>query len=272
MKKILITALALALPALASAQVALMSGYNFGQFLGAGYPSLDGTTGDPVGSIGANFAGTSQAPSSSSGDIVGNNGTTGNYSNGSGRLYWDGTNGSSAYDFSSGIQIVSTTAGGPNAVNGQTVHGYSLAFQGDNLNQKLTTNLNGGALAFVQNTLGYVDYIPVGPLDANLSFAASVTAPVTISWFLNGSATAFATTNLSGSTMATYTVDLPTGFYGLSAAKLVAQFSGAATLDNVQFNGMLVPVPEPSTYAAIFGLVVAGAVVLRRRNGGLMFA
>ena len=269
MKKILVTALALALPALASAQVQLMSGYNFGQFLGSGYPSLDGTTGDPVGSVGSNFRLNSQAPSASSGDFVGNNGLAGNYSNGFGRAYWDGTNGSSSYDSAGGVQITAVNVG-PNSVNGTTVQGYSLSLQGDGGNLALKTALNGGKLGFLQNTTGFTDYVPASSIESNLTFAASVTAPVTVNWFLNGSNVSFGSTSLSGTAMTSYTVDLPTGFYGLSAAQLVAEFSGAATLDNVQFNGALAAIPEPSTYAAILGLATAGLVALRRRKIALI--
>ena len=279
MKKYLISLCALALPALATAQVQLMSGYNFGQFLGGGYPSLDGTTGDAVGSIGSNFRLTTQAPNSSSGDVVGNNGTTGNYSNGFGRVYWDGTNGSSSYNFSGGVQIVATDVGF-NSVNGQTVQGYSLGLQGDGLNLALTSTVSSNRIAFVQNTSGFADFDPTAftngagvTSDANLTFAATASAGTnTITWFLNGSGTSFATTTLSGAgTMTSYSVDLPAGFYGLSGAQLVAEFSGTTTLDNVQFNGVSA-IPEPSTYAAILGAAALGFVVIRRRQKAAVVA
>ncbi len=187
-----------------------------------------------------------QAPNSSSGDFVGNNGLTGNFSNGFGRLYWDGSNGSSNYNIAGGVQITATSVG-PNSVNGATVQGYNLAQQGDGLNLALTTNVANNRVAFVQNTSGFLDFNPTdftnGPgvgSDANLTFAASVTTPVTISWYLSGSATPFATTSLSGVGMAAYSVDLPASFYGQNASTLVAQFSGTATIDNVQFNGIAV--------------------------------
>jgi len=279
MKKYLISLCALALPALATAQVQLMSGYNFGQFIGAGVPALDGATGDAVGSIGSNFRLTTQAPNSSSGDFVGNNGTTGNYSNGFGRVYWDGTNGSSSYNFSGGVQIVATDVG-LNSVNGQTVQGYSLGFQGDGLNLALTSTVSSNRIAFVQNTSGFADFDPTAftngagvTSDANLTFAATASAGTnTITWFLNGSGTSFATTTLSGAgTMTSYSVDLPAEFYGLSGAQLVAQFSGTTTLDNVQFNGVSA-IPEPSTYAAILGAAALGFVVIRRRQKAAVVA
>jgi autotransporter-associated beta strand protein len=229
---------------LASAQVTLISGYNFGQFLGDGFPSLNGTTFDAVGSIGANYAGTALPPANSSGDAVGNNGLTGNYSNNSGRLYWNGTNGSSSYNFSNGVDIVATVTG-PNAVNGQTVGGISMGFAGDGIGLGLTSQIAGNKIAFVQTTTGFLDFNPNdyvnGPnvvSDANLTFAATVTAPVTVSWFLGSSTTPFATSSISGSTMTSYSVDLPAGFYNQSSATVIAQFSGNITIDNVQFNGL----------------------------------
>lgn len=268
MNKILISAIALALPALASAQVQLMSGFNFGQFLGAGAPSVDATTFDTIGSVGANFRVTSQAPASSGGGFVGTNGLAGNYSvAGGGRAYWDGTNGSTTYDFTSGVQIVSANTG-PNSVNSLTVQGYQMGVAGDDIGQGLRTNLANGRISFAGiNTSDYIDYTPLNSLQSNLTFAAAVTAPVTVNWFLNGSAVSFGSTVLSGG-MASYTVDLPSGFYGLAAAQLVAEFSGSALIDNVQFNG-LNAIPEPSTYAALIGFATFGVVALRRRKAAL---
>jgi hypothetical protein len=265
MKKVIISAFALALPALASAQVQLMSGFNFGQFLGAGAPSVDATTFDTIGSVGANFRLNSQAPASSGGGFVGNNSLPGNYSvAGGGRAYWDGTNGSSLYDFSSGVQIVSVNTG-PNATNGMTVQGYTLAFAGDDIGQGLGTNLANGRISFAGiNTSAFMDYTPAGAIQSNLTFAAAAaTTPVTVNWYLNGSGVSFGSTVISGG-LASSAVDLPSGFYGLSSAQLVGEFSGSALLDNVQFNG-LTAIPEPSTYAALAGALIMGAVSLRRR-------
>lgn len=263
MKKILASVCVLALPALASAQVELVSGFNFGQFLSGGYPSLDGTTFEPAGSIGANYKGASIPPASSAGGAVGLAGTAGNYQvAGGGRLYWDGSFGSSAYDFTDGVSIVAAEVGG-NSVGGEKVGGGSMAFDGDDLGLALQSTVVGGRIGFAVNTAGFADYTPAGLLDANFKFAASVSAPVTINWYLNGSSTSFASTALSGASMTAYSLDLPAEFYGLSAAQLVAEFSGTATIDNVQINGAI---PEPSTYAAILGLATLGFVALRRRK------
>jgi hypothetical protein len=270
MKKLLIALFAAALPVVATAQVQLLSGYNFGQFLGGGYPSLNGETFDPVGSIGSNFRLDDQAPGTSDGGFVGNNSTTGGYTNGYGSIYWDGSFGSSVYDFSNGVDIVATDVG-INSVNGATVQGYTLAAQGDSLNLALTTNVASNRIAFVQNTLGYADFDPdsyvdgLNVTDANFTFAALASSPVTIDWYLNGSGTSFGSTMISGASMSVYAVDLPSGFYGLASAVLVGEFSGAVTMDNLQFNGVSA-VPEPSTYAAILGALALGFVAIRRRR------
>ncbi len=260
MKKILITALALALPALGSAQT-LMSGYNFGQFLGGGIPSLDGTTGAFVGSVGSNFTQNVQAPANSSGAFVGQNELPGDYSNGTGRAYWDGSNGSSNYAFN-GIAIVATDTGA-NGVNSLTLPGYQMGLIGDDLNLGLTSTVAGNSISFLQNTVGFGDY--AGPV-ANLTFAAASQLGSTINWSLLGTGLVGSTNVASGGNFAVYSIDLPAAFYGVAAAQLSAQFGGSVTIDNVQFNALVTPIPEPSTYAAILGALTLGVVAIRRRK------
>ena len=263
MKKILVSALVLALPALASAQVQLMSGWNFGQFLGAGAPSMDGATFDTVGSIGANYTTVggvfTAAPNSSSGDFVGNNALPGNYQAPApaGRMFWDGTNGSSTYALD-GIAIVSNDSFGPNSVNGATVNGIgSMAFAGDGLNQALT--VTAGSLGILQDTSLFADTLA----GTDLTFAASVASPVTVSFSVNGISAG--SLNLSGSTMTAYSFNLPASFYGVAASQLVATFSGTASIDNFQLNG-LSAIPEPSTYAALLAAATLGLMVYNRRK------
>lgn len=272
MKKSLLLSLALALPLAASAQVQLISGYNFGQFLGGGAPSLDGETGDTVGSVGANWAGTNAPPLESGGGYVGNNSLTGNYSNGTGRAYWDGSNGSTAFSLNgSGIVAVDV---GANAINGRNVYNTQMFLVGDDLNLALSTG-GAGSLAFVTNTIGFADYDPTAFVnagasvnDANFTFAASTPgSDVTINWFLNDSVTSFASSTISGSTFSVYSVDLLSSFYGDMDAKLVGVFSGSVMLDNVQFNGVTASaIPEPSTYAMMAGGLALGIAVFRRRQ------
>lgn len=269
MKKSLLLSFALALPLAASAQVQLISGYNFGQFLGGGAPSLDGTTGDTVGSVGANWAGTNAPPLESGGGYVGSNALTGDYSNGTGRAYWDGSNGSTAFSLN-GTGIVAVDVGA-NAINGRNVYNTQMFLVGDDLNLALSTG-GAGSLAFVTNTIGFTDYNPdsFAPVglgnDANFTFAASTPgANVTINWLIDGAT--FASTVISGSTFSAYSVDLPLSFYGDASATLVAQFGGSVMLDNVQFNGVTASaIPEPSTYAMMAGGLALGIAVFRRRQ------
>lgn len=247
MKKLLLTAVALALATASFAQVEFISGYNFGQFIGAGAPSLDGTTGDSVGSIGANWTRTTPPPLESGGGYIGTNGLTGNFSNGTGRLYWDGSNGSTAFD-TTGFGIVAVDVGA-NSINGRNVYNTQMFLGGDDLNLALGTG-GAGRLAFVTSTLGYSDYNPdsfanagsPGTVnDSNLTFAASTPgADVTITWFIG--TTQIATTVVSGSVFRVYAVDLPPAFYGLDTSQLIAQVGGNVVLDNIQFNGVTGPV------------------------------
>jgi hypothetical protein len=259
MKKLLIAAFALALPTLASAQ-SLISGYNFGQFLGDGGPALNAITFDPAGSIGSNFRLATFAPSSSSGNNVTG---AGDYSNGFGRIYWNGTNGSTLSDYAGAATNLFVSNVGANSVNSATVQNYAsnFALQGDEVGLALTVSAN--TISFVQNTAGYVDFTPTASVK-NLSFAASSAGGATINWSLLGSGFTATTTVASGGNFALYSVDLPAEFYGVTAAQLSAAFTGTATIDNVQFNATAIP--EPGTYAAILGALTLGVVAIRRRK------
>jgi hypothetical protein len=251
MKKILLTAFARALPALASAQVQLMSVYNFGQFLGSGPATLNTTTFANASSVGSNFRLNSQPPSSSSGNNALAGGGPGDYSNGFGRLNFNFAN-----------TTVAET--GPNSSNSATVQGSNLALQGDEIGLALT--LSSQTFSFVQNTTGYVDFTPGAGVLKNLSFAAVSDAGATISWSLLGGSTFGSTTIAAGPTFSgssIYSVDLPAQFYGQSSVTLVGVVTGTFTIDNVQFNGAI---PEPSTYAAMIGALTFGLVALRRRR------
>lgn len=251
MKKLLIATLVAITPMVASAQVVLVSGYNFGQFLGAGDSAIDAGTGTDSGFIGANWAEGAPPPLSSNGaDFANNVG----YTNGTGAVYWDGTAGS---DNNVDQYVITAIANLAPSINADTYNGTNMALIGDNT-ENIALNVGGAySIGFVQNMTGFGD---AGGTD--LTFAAVATSgPITIDWIVSGST--IATTNVTTS-WASYTVDLPGGFYG-SISELTAAFSGAGSLDNVQFNGMSA-VPEPSTYAAILGALALGFVAVRRRK------
>jgi hypothetical protein len=252
MKKILISALALALPALASAQTQLISGYNFGQFLGSGPAALDATTFADATSIGSNFRLNVQAPSSSSGNNDIDAGDTGDYSNGFGRLN---------YNFASATVLET----GANSINGMTVQGYSLALQGDEIGLALT--LSNSTFTFVQNTSGYADFVQGAGNLKNLSFAAASGSGATITWSIGGSSVG-STSVAAGGAFGIYSLDLPDAFYGQNSVTLTGVVTGSASLDNVQFNGVTA-IPEPGTYAAILGALTLGVVAIRRRKAAV---
>lgn len=254
MKKFILASLIAIAPVIATAQIELVSGYNFGQFLFAGDAATDGSTFFDSGYIGANWAEGAPAPGTSSGD---QNFSGPGYENGTGRLYWDGTAGSTN---NLGTGVVTAVQNFAFSINAFTQTGANMALLGDNTNNNALIVNSATTIAFVQDTLGFSE---AGVLD--LTFAASaVSAPITIDWQFGGNIVA--TTNV-GTAWAVYSVDLPSSFYGSAASELQAIFSGAGQLDNLQFN---TAIPEPSTYAVILGALTVGFVNVRRRRSATL--
>jgi hypothetical protein len=249
----------MSLAGLAPSQVQLVSGYNFGQFLGPGGSAINGETFEDEGSIGANWAHNNPPPGTSNG---GDNVGTPGFSNGTGALYWNGTAGSSSLLGTAAVVAFNNTNF---STNSDTVTGTLMALQGDWNGANMGLSVTGAySVGFQQNMIGFAE---AGLND--LTFAAqAATAPITIDWTFNSLVVASTTV---GTTWAAYTVDLPTGFYG-SLSDLTATFSGAGRLDNVQFNGSLAAIPEPSTYAAILGVCTLGFVMYRRRQSAAQLA
>lgn len=236
---------ALLLPTFSTAQTQLISGFNFGQFLFEGYPSVDGVEFLESGSIPANWkAGDDGAPPIESSGVPNFPETP--YDNGTGDLYWNGTNGST----SEVHPDVAVLFRGSNSVGARQIDGslQVMSLVGDAQSGAQMQFAAGGKIAFVINTTGYVDFVGSGAvadvaedgISDNLTFSAfAVSSAATIEWFLGESTTAFATTTVSASVETAHSVDLPAGFYGSSAARLVAAISGGTgvVIDNVQFNG-----------------------------------
>lgn len=252
-------ALGLALASPAAAQDSLIAGFNFGQFIGSGYPSTDGTTGDPVGSIAANFKGTSQPAITTSGVYRANNGIAGAYDPGYATWYWDGSHNSGTFDFSNGVDVVVYEKGGVNAINAATVHGYNMIGADDNF-AGLSFSEAGKKWSITTSTIGYADTTTA----SNFSFAAYATGgTATMEWFINGAETPFATSTITaGSDYTQYAVDLPSSFYGKSPASIQGRLtsSGKVTFDNVQINGSLAQ-PPTFTQQPTGQTVTAGADV-----------
>jgi hypothetical protein len=179
MKKILLASLVAFTPVIASAQVQQLSGFNFGQFIFAGAPSVDTEAGVSTGFIQSNFGlGTTPGPLDSGVYKINNfaGSPTTPYSAGLSTLYFDGTNGSSAFDFANGTNVSVFEVGAGVAVNNQTVNPtISMLLAGDDNNATLNFVSSGATNKFsiVTNTTGFADFNPASfsqPNDFNFTF------------------------------------------------------------------------------------------------------
>ena len=192
------------------------------------------------------------------------------YSAGTSTLYYDGTNGSSAFDFAGGTDLLVIQRGSGITVNDQTVNPViSMAFAGDDFNNGLQVNgASPMSFSIVTDTTGYIDFNPADvslPNDFNFTFAAyAVTGSGSVQFSLDGVNVGSAFNVLGGEYQA-FNLDLPENFYGDADATLVATVTGNVAFDHIQING-LTAIPEPSTYAAILGAAALGFAMYRRRQ------
>ncbi len=267
MKKSILALLVAAAPVAGFSQVQLIAGFNFGQFIGGGYPSTNGEDGGAVGFIGSNYTNSSSPGTADSGAFHVANGIAAAYSAGTGVIYWNGAHGSDAWDFSGGSDIAVVERGGLVAINHEMVNGLQM-FLGDDNNAGL--NLISGAnneIALVVNTVGFADFSPASYSqnnDFNFTFSAyAVGGGASIEWLYNGSS--LGVSSVATGEFQAFNVDLPAEFYGNAEATLIARVNGNLVLDNIQSNGVSA-VPEPSAFAAVAGLFGLGCAALRRRR------
>jgi hypothetical protein len=252
MKNKLITFLAIATaPLMAKADISLVAGWDFGAFVLDGYAYTDPNFGSFASSIGANFS-----------SIGGFNPVTAPVSTGTGTISWLPTDAENEFV---------TTLPGSNSVN--TVMAVYPGTEMSNSNSDPRglalgfTRFSGKSFDITVNMTGFADYNPAdfGGF-ANFSFAAASEGNISIDWSLDGNS--IGTSNLAAGNLSTfnqYTVDLPAAFYDAeSTLRGVVNGSNTFAIDNVQFNGTVVP--EPSTYAAIFGVIALGFAAYRRRK------
>ncbi|HUG09963.1 MAG TPA: PEP-CTERM sorting domain-containing protein [Opitutaceae bacterium] len=273
MKKLLMASLVAIAPVIASAQVQLISGFNFGQFIGGGVPSTDGTTGDPIGFIQSNFGPNSAPGPEDSGVFKANNGIATPYSAGSSTLYYDGTQSSSAFSYTLGTDVSVHERGALVAINEQTVNPLIQMYPGDDNNAglHLTSSVGINQFSIVTNTTGWADFDPLAfsqPNDFNFTFAAyALTGSGSVQFSFNGLDVG-GLFSVAGGEYQAFNLDLGESFYGQTNATLVATISGDLVFDNIQINGVAA-IPEPSTYAAVLGLLTLGFALLRRRKAAL---
>ncbi len=255
----------LALPAAASAQVQLLAGWNFGQFISNTVPSTNGATGEAVGSIASNYVGFSRPTPETSGPERALAGIASSYSAGTGVISWDGSNGSDSWAYVDGTAVfVNNQPESYSSVNGNLVTANDFAAgQTANWQLRFTSSVGANDFSIQVNTVGFEDYNEANysqTNDYNFSFAAFGTGSVT--FFVGGNQVGSPITVTSDETA--YNLDLPSEFYGSSTSTLIAQVSGTVNFDNVQING--VAIPEPTSYAALAGLVGLAVVGARRRK------
>jgi hypothetical protein len=237
------------------AQDTTIAGWTFSQFLGEGFPSVDGDTGDPTGSVVATFRG-SFAPDVNAvdGSVVVQNGAEGYKNPAFGT--WDFSN----FDTAGAFEVRADTFGALNTTNSLTADGLSMHLT-DSAGMMLSFNKTSTLWTItVPGTNGYT-----GAAAADMTFAARGNGGVaTVEWLFNGSV--LTTTSVaSGPAFAVYTVDLPDAFYGVGVIQGQLT-SGSVSFDNVQINGVVSAIPEPSSFAALAGLAGLAAVVSRRRR------
>jgi hypothetical protein len=261
-------ALLLALSAAAaSAQVQLIAGFNFGQFIGAGQASTDGVNGNPVGFITSNFTNNKSPGTFDSGVSHAAFGIETPYSDGPATLYYDGTNGSDAWDFENLNGLIVVERGSLVAINHNMVNGLQI-FPGDDNNAALRFTA-GAANEFtiVNDTRGWMDFDPVSfnqPNDFNFTFSAYAAsgASATLEWIFEG--VVIGTANIAPGEFQAFNVDLPETYYGEEFATLVGRVTGDLVIDHVQINGTAIP--EPSTFAALAGVAGLALAATRRRR------
>jgi hypothetical protein len=251
----------------ASAQVQLVAGFNFGQFIAFGQTSTDGLNGNPVGFISSNYTNNKSPGTNDSGVAHAANGIEVPYSDGPAVLYYDGTNGSDAWDFANLNGVLVVERGSLVAVNHNMVNGLQM-FQGDDNNAALRfTSGSANKFSIVNDTRGWLDFNPASfnqPNDFNFTFSAYAFsgASATLEWLFDG--VVIGTATIAPGEFQAFNVDLPELYYGNQFATLVGRVTGDAVIDNIQINGTAIP--EPSTFAALAGVAGLALAASRRRR------
>jgi hypothetical protein len=241
MKKVIITNLA-AVSVLISSSFAqtLISGWDFSQF------QFDGS-------------------SDLTGDFVGEPSINSNFGLNSGTLYWDGSFGTTAIDF---VADDIFGANGAQQSGNLTTPGLSPNFNNSGFGTRFNTNTNSEEFVFQLNTSTFADIsITFDAITNNgssdLQFAYSIdggSSYITASSLNINDISSVGFLDLSS-------IDAVENVSNLFVKGTISGLNGAETLslDNIQVLSSNA-VPEPSTYALIFGVITIGFVIHHRRK------
>lgn len=247
----------LALPSLGLAANTTLAGWTFSQFLGTGAPAVDGLTFATTDSVVATYSQNNPPPANADGSL--NAFADSGYTDASYGV-WTFSN----FDTNDGVDVIGLAAGSLNTVNSTTLNGLQMHL----------SDLAGMGLSFNgKNKLWSIDlnagtgYTNASGVNDDFTFAAQgIGGSATVEWYF--ASNLVATTTITSDAFNTYSLDLPALFYtgngGVLEGKLTTGSAGTVVFDNVQINGELAPIPEPSSYAALMG--VAGLVLAASRR------
>lgn len=234
-----------------------LAGWTFSQFLGEGYPSVDGSTGDATDFIVATFRGSATPVNAVvDGNLVGQSGGTG-YTDPSIGV-WSFSN----FNTTQAVEVRADTLGALNTINAVTLDGKNMS----------STDTGGMMLTFnLKNALWDISVSGTGAFEnasaSDFTYAARGNGgAATLEWLFNGEV--FSTATIAANSFATYAAELPSEFYGVGTiqGRLTSGSIGTVSFDNVQINGTPSAVPEPSSFAALAGLAGLALVGSRRRR------
>ncbi len=248
MKKVILFSAAMSAAAVSSYAQSLVAGWDFSQF------QFDGSA-------------------DTTGDFVGNPSIDSNFGVNASTLYWDGSFSTTAIDFGGAFAFAPADVFGSNGAQQSgnlTTPGLGGDFSGSGFGLRFGTGAEGEEFVFALDTTTFGDI--------SLTFDAQTnngSSDLQFAYSTNGGAsyTNFGSAVTVGSSSALQTVDMSAvdAIEGLAQALIkvsISGLSGAETLslDNVQVLSAGAAVPEPSSFAAIFGGLALAFAAARRRN------
>ncbi|MGF1449367.1 MAG: hypothetical protein ACFB20_08125 [Opitutales bacterium] len=263
MKKIFIISLAVFSTAVATnAQSFLTAGWDFSQYSSAGFSSLAGFT--PVQTLDANYS-----------DLASSSFGAGPSASSFGRLYYDGSFGSSSSTPALFPEVVPTTSNLTANTNVSRSDGALVPFNSlSTLSNEGQPNANAFGLSITANSQVFslvFASTPVGVMTeySLFSFAGQSTGAdidVTLEFSTDGASYAIADSYTLTSSEQTFSTSIDSLFFEEDEplfARLNFNLDSAdAVIDNVAFNSNIIP--EPSAYAVILGLSTMALAMSRR--------